>query len=320
MNDNYVNLVYALDRDRKLVHVNDVMRGKACSCTCPECGEPLIARQGGRMAWHFAHVSGAKCVTAPETALHMMAKRFVLDAGAVICPPVIVHDGRHNDLDFGFCGRSPDFKLCAEEFVRVSKAGAEDMFGDVVPDVWVRSMDGRGFFVEIKVTHGVDDAKRQKLQALGVPTLEVDFSMVGRNLDPDAFVHVAAERFKKACWVWHPLIDKWDRSDTKTRRAMLQDPFDKLLFDAECPECGGHMRVYWDDSDGEDIGKWYGDCLRCGRPHVASVVSCRFYQTYVDVRVCPECGEIMRPRAGKYGPFWGCSDYPLCKKTIPANV
>lgn len=32
-------------------------------------------------------------------------------------------------------------------------------------------------------------------------------------------------------------------------------------------------------------------------------------------KVCPECGEEMVLREGKYGKFWGCSGYPDCKHT-----
>lgn len=35
--------------------------------------------------------------------------------------------------------------------------------------------------------------------------------------------------------------------------------------------------------------------------------------------VCPGCGNIMLERDGKYGKFWGCSKYPLCKKTLTAT-
>ena len=34
-----------------------------------------------------------------------------------------------------------------------------------------------------------------------------------------------------------------------------------------------------------------------------------------DKKVCPECGEEMVLREGKYGKFWGCSGYPECKHT-----
>ena len=31
---------------------------------------------------------------------------------------------------------------------------------------------------------------------------------------------------------------------------------------------------------------------------------------------CPDCGGILRARNGKFGPFLGCSSYPLCKFTV----
>jgi DNA topoisomerase III len=32
---------------------------------------------------------------------------------------------------------------------------------------------------------------------------------------------------------------------------------------------------------------------------------------------CPGCGKPLRQRTGASGPFWGCSDYPNCKTTLP---
>lgn len=30
---------------------------------------------------------------------------------------------------------------------------------------------------------------------------------------------------------------------------------------------------------------------------------------------CPKCGNTLVKRQGKYGPFWGCSSYPVCRYT-----
>ncbi len=30
---------------------------------------------------------------------------------------------------------------------------------------------------------------------------------------------------------------------------------------------------------------------------------------------CPKCGETMVRRSGKYGEFFGCSNYPQCRET-----
>ena len=34
-----------------------------------------------------------------------------------------------------------------------------------------------------------------------------------------------------------------------------------------------------------------------------------------NVKKCPRCGNVLRKRNGKYGEFWGCMSYPVCKYT-----
>ena len=35
---------------------------------------------------------------------------------------------------------------------------------------------------------------------------------------------------------------------------------------------------------------------------------------------CPTCGAHMLWKGGNYGPFWGCSKYPNCKRTIQMSA
>ena len=32
--------------------------------------------------------------------------------------------------------------------------------------------------------------------------------------------------------------------------------------------------------------------------------------------ICPRCGDSLIERKGKYGSFYGCSNYPQCKFTV----
>jgi hypothetical protein len=50
------------EREGDVVHVRDVDRGLACGCTCPTCGDPLVARHGELKVWHFAHHAASVCV------------------------------------------------------------------------------------------------------------------------------------------------------------------------------------------------------------------------------------------------------------------
>lgn len=73
-------LTYAVDSNGKLVHVDDVPKGKACGCFCPNCKERLLARQGEKRKHHFSHLSGTECEHAYESMLHLLAKEKVQKA------------------------------------------------------------------------------------------------------------------------------------------------------------------------------------------------------------------------------------------------
>lgn len=74
-------LTYAIDTIGKLVNIEDVQVGNKCSCFCPACNEPLIAKnQGSKRMHHFAHQSGTECDYAYESMLHILAKEKIREA------------------------------------------------------------------------------------------------------------------------------------------------------------------------------------------------------------------------------------------------
>lgn len=72
-----------------MVSPTEVESGRACNCTCPGCGSPLIAKKGEQNVWHFAH-DGLVCANGAETALHLMAKQILADERRVQLPAVEV--------------------------------------------------------------------------------------------------------------------------------------------------------------------------------------------------------------------------------------
>lgn len=72
-----------MDQDGNMVDVHEANQGKQCNCVCPSCKTPLIARQGEKREWHFAHDSKgvfekteAKCEHSALVSIASMAKQL----------------------------------------------------------------------------------------------------------------------------------------------------------------------------------------------------------------------------------------------------
>ena len=144
---------FALNKSGEIVSVHDVERGKACECCCSECGEVLISRQGDIRGWHFAHESGADCDGAAEGALHKAAKQYLASYGRMVSPRLdifaeeVLSDGRH--------GKFTHIKNAS--MMSFKEIRMEEVSGNVKPDLNAR-YKGKAIFIEIAVTHFVDQA------------------------------------------------------------------------------------------------------------------------------------------------------------------
>ena len=74
----------------------------------------------------------------------------------------------------------PDSYKCDEQIsgaktIRIENVALEKRYGGVVPDVVVYS-GGKSLFIEIFVTHRIDDKKLDKLRETKISTIEIDLS------------------------------------------------------------------------------------------------------------------------------------------------
>ncbi len=65
--------------DGERADVKDVANGLHCRCLCYECGQPVLAKQGLKVRWHFAHHAPTNCRPTPESELHFFAKTLLAD-------------------------------------------------------------------------------------------------------------------------------------------------------------------------------------------------------------------------------------------------
>jgi hypothetical protein len=146
--------------------VRDVANGLQFRFICFECSQPVIARQGAKVRWHFAHHAPTNCRPTPESELHFFAKSLLAEHLWLWIPAVHAHSGRKTK-------RLSDCRKYEFAEVRVEKAD-----GNVRPDLLLITAGGKTLHIEIFVRHRVDAAKLEKLKIRGISSVEIDLSHI----------------------------------------------------------------------------------------------------------------------------------------------
>ena len=148
-----ITLPCGLNKDGKLIYIDEAKNGLSCECVCPACKQPLVAKNGGKKReHHFAHLNVVECEHGYQSALHYMAKDCFLEM---------------KELTFTKNGIPVRYKIDSVEL--------EKKVSDIIPDILV-TCDGKRFIVEIYVTHAVDDEKKEKIKSLQMSAVEIDLS------------------------------------------------------------------------------------------------------------------------------------------------
>lgn len=160
--------LFGLTPNGDLIHIQDAGRGKT-GLTCPDCGAALIARKGAVKAHHFAHYNSEECVAAGETALHREAKNLLMANPELLLPELMVLSERR----------------LQKQIVRLDAIEIETWEGGFRPDLRATMSSGevtRTLYIEIRVTHPVDELKLEKVRDAGHSMIEIDLSSVDREL------------------------------------------------------------------------------------------------------------------------------------------
>ena len=230
-----MDLIYGVNQDNMLVHVDDVPNGLKCGCVCPSCGVPLVAKNGGsKMGHHFAHSNGADCATGYQTSIHLLAKEIIQESKKIYLPEISVWYRYHVprvEKRYSYSTKSFRFKKGIffnarnEEIYRkyfhggvvenqVERVELEQSEGDIIPDIIVYFRNGTRLFVEIYVTHKVDEAKEAKLREKGVSCLEVDLSSVERTMTKAELTGLLYDKkfMDEHCrWVYNQKVESLER-------------------------------------------------------------------------------------------------------------
>lgn len=327
-----LKMIYAL-KDGEIVSIDSVEKGLKCGCVCPACGEPLVAKKGEHMMKHFAHHSGHSCEYGYETSLHLAAKDILSNAKKIVVPEVV--------LNFPYSYKRNQLISESKE-ITIDKVVLEKQFNDIVPDVVVYS-GKKKFFVEIYVTHKIDDAKLKKLKKLNVSTIEIDFSKKKDNITTQELTDILLNDSSEKTWKYNSVCQKYLNAFYAA-----SDKRDKISrgFATHVDDCPIKQRMY----HGKPYANFIDDCLYCdycisyededtmlcsGRTRIATIADFKIPEdkrikdsdnVLSDMREqavycghCPQCGHDLVKRNGPHGVFFGCRNYPHCQFTTPCN-
>lgn len=245
-----VKLSYAL-KNEKLVHVSEVNGGTDCDCICPGCGGGLIAKKGQHNSHHFAHhIESKKCKYGIETSLHLAAKEILSNKKKMKIPEVI--------LPFGL--RYKYRRIHKGGYIKFENVKLEHKLESIIPDLLIE-INGHELLVEIKVTHGIDKKKLDKIKSLNVSTIEIDLSNYNREFDNNELSNILINDITLKRWVYNKKAERERERlmnnsfkirvcSSRGRKFIVSCPIytSEISFDEGCKQCSYLINYDKEDS------------------------------------------------------------------------
>ena len=258
-------LTYALNKEGDLVHIDSVPNGNRCECVCPHCKSELCAKNGGdseKKVHHFAHLNGADCIGAIESALHKMAKNIMKETLCLQLP---------NRLDGSQGERLKLDHVEIEQYDKETHLRPDCIgyYGDKV--IWI----------EFKRTHAVDARKKGKIISAKIDCIELDINTC--KLDHEAVRKFITEDTGNRIWIRDTSF-KPKRSKA-TEENSYYDRYEyrhiQRIF-AKNEE--GILVNLTDDDFNTNIHSYY--CLACGKELIVDIdKSGNYIFTHIDKNI-----------------------------------
>lgn len=245
MTKKQLHLTYAL-KDETITNIADVESGLKCGCKCPACGEQLIAKKGKKVMHHFAHHTGHTCEYGYESSLHLAAKDILSKAKKIVVPPVY--------LKFPHSYKNDELISEAKE-INIEKVELENRFHDIIPDI-VLYTDNKQLFIEIFVTHCIDDEKFNKLCKANFSTIEIDLSKRNETISGEELTELLLGNSDEKKWKYNAVAQNYLQRfyDVADKRKLI----DRGLA-THVDHCPIESRVW----KGKPYANFIDDCLCC---------------------------------------------------------
>lgn len=211
-----IKLPFGVREDGSITHISEITeyeKGMRCNCTCPQCGQDLIARIGKVRTPHFAH-KNQECKYATETAIHKFAKE-VLKRNMKIALPKLeiiyneenfkIIESLNNGLENIDRRNLKSIKITDEFVLKFDNIKLEKHVGSIIPDVVVYK-NGTPLIIEIAITHFIDAAKKDKIRNLNISTIEINLNLDDleySNFDRNKVESIIINKIDNKTWIYN---------------------------------------------------------------------------------------------------------------------
>ncbi|MED3550145.1 competence protein CoiA family protein [Cytobacillus praedii] len=222
-----IKMQFAL-KDGGIVHISEVESGLKCNCICPMCKGALVAKKGSIKIHHFAHDNQIECPYGIETSLHLAAKEIIKNKKTFRVPNVVLPTGVKGKHRVLYQSRN----------IEISDVKVEHKLGGIVPDILL-DVNGNELIVEIKVTHGIDNIKLEKIKQLNISTIEIDLSKHKRNFELSKLEELLIDGVQNKKWIYNKKVEEEKGKLLENSREIKMYPLRKVILD--CPVIEGEI-------------------------------------------------------------------------------
>jgi hypothetical protein len=161
----------------KWVSVYEVAKSDGEEYFCADCGGKFIAVQPSdpRKQWFFRHEAIGDCEGSRETAIHRMAKQILVEERKIMLPYLLMKPDPEVYREYKHHREIKLYRLGERKLYHFDAVEDEVWEKGRKPDIVAVSGD-RKLFVEIVVTHDIDEEKLKWISEQNISTLRVSFS------------------------------------------------------------------------------------------------------------------------------------------------
>lgn len=197
-------------KNGSLVHVSEVENGLNCGCVCPCCETPVVAYNNpkNKIIQHFKHHSKRDCHYYFETMLHYLAKEVIQKKGGLYLPNVTYelssYASEYSEIELSDYIAKGFNRSIYVEFDRVE---VEKYKNGIKPDL-IGYINNKELYIEIAVTHFIDEVKNIKIKSKNLSVIEIDLSSFDRNILENKLNEVLFGNTAIMKWINNPTIQK----------------------------------------------------------------------------------------------------------------